>query len=182
MVDRFDLTGVVAVAFLQPHFFRDNVPGDHGTEVLAFLVVDGGDEQIELFFAERNHGTVRQIAIAGQQPPRMLRILVEHVNALPQHFVCPTGQKMLNLFQRFGAGRIDILDHQISVSPQDVNGDVLQHATLDGQFVTQSPRLPAERDAPGFPDSRSRAIDLKSEHWPSVIPFRIKLVAGCQPR
>ena len=83
----------------QPRRFRvgldllgDHAPGQHGGGVVALLVANGGDQQIEDLVADLDLGVVRQVPGIAQDAALVLRVLVKDVDARAQKIVGLDGQ------------------------------------------------------------------------------------------
>ena len=105
----------------------DQLPGDHGAEVILVLVVNGGDEQVGDLGADLDIGPHRQVLVVGQDLALVGRVLVEDVDRRAQGVLGLDGQVPLELAQSGQRGGVDVDDLQVAVGHEHVRGRVLQH-------------------------------------------------------
>ena len=110
----------------------------------------------------------REILRIAEHATLIAGVLVEDIDVLADHLVGSYRKKLLKRLQRFGGGRIQILNLQVAIREHDVDRRVINHARIalvDGAFLDRCS------------DVRGELHDF--EHLPVKVEDRV--VAGLNP-
>ena len=101
--------GFADLAFVL-QLFGDQFPGDHRAQIVLVPVVNGRDQQVGCLRPDVDVGANGQILGVAEQLALMRRVLVEDVDARPQHVLRRDGQVPFDLLQRGKRGGVHVGD------------------------------------------------------------------------
>ena len=95
------------------NLLRDDAPGQHGLDIVALRIGDGGHQQIENLVSQLDVGLKGQVGRIPEQVALMLGLGMKDIDALAKQIVGLAGEQMFQWRQGLNAGCVDEIDGEI---------------------------------------------------------------------
>jgi hypothetical protein len=105
----------------QLHIACHDRPAQHRAGVVAALVGQPGDPQVERFRTELDLSRMRQVLGIADDAALMRRVLVEDVERVAEDLVRRHRKQVLHGVERLEAGLVDVGDVEIGIAHHDVD-------------------------------------------------------------